>query len=123
MPDKASPAGWLLTGDANLNSKVRMDERKEAFARTSACTAHLMLPHHGAAGNFNTELLTHAEGARHFVTVNDDDYKIGKRPPETVTKQVKKLHAVSEHDASCIAEVGGPDNLNDDYWRTEVSKW
>ena len=121
--NKASRVGWLLTGDANLNSQVRMDEWKEAFTRTSACTGQLMVPHHGASANFNADLLTYAEGARHFVTVNDDDYTNGKRPPKIVVDQIDKLHVVSEQDASCIGEVSGPANLNDDYWRTEVSKW
>jgi hypothetical protein len=125
--NQARPAGWLLTGDANLSSQVRMKEWKQAFMRTSFCTAHLMLPHHGAAGNFNEELITYAEGARHFVTVNDEDARNEKRPHGTVTKtfkaQNRTFDVVSEENASCIAEVSGPANLNDDYWRTKISKW
>lgn len=113
----------MLTGNANLKSKVRMDEWKEAFTLTRNYAAYLMLSHHGAAANFNHELLTYAEGARYFVTVNEDDFQTGKRPPEFITKRVNHLFAVSEDDNSCIAEISGSAHLNDAYWRTLVSRW
>jgi hypothetical protein len=123
----ARPAGWLLTGDAKLSTRARMAEWKETFNSTSCYVGHLMIPHHGAEDNFNAGLLTYAPNARHFVTVNAQDDKIRKRPHGTVRDEFdaaeKTFHVVSEQKTSCIAEVSGPTDSNDDDRHSKVSKW
>lgn len=123
----ARPAGWLLTGDAKLKTRARMEEWKDAFRRTSDFIAHLMIPHHGAEDNFNAGLLTFAKKARYFVTVNAQDDMDRKRPPDAVRDKFKtaekNFHVVSEQEASCIAEVSGPDRLDEEGWWADVSKW
>jgi hypothetical protein len=91
------PVGWLLTGDAPLNSEPRFSPWKESFKTIAQDVGHLMLPHHGAARNFNSELLTFAEDAICFATVNSDDDRQKKRPPCKVRRQVgDRLEVVSE---------------------------
>ncbi|MGY3690557.1 hypothetical protein ACVIGA_000637 [Bradyrhizobium sp. USDA 3240] len=121
------PAGWLLTGDAKLKAKARMEEWKDAFSFASGSTGHLMVPHHGAEDNFNAELLTFAGKARHFVTVNAQDDESKKRPSaavrETSKAAKKELHVVSEREASRMSEISGPDHLNKERWLISVSNW
>lgn len=118
----AKPAGWLLTGDAKLKSKVRLKEWHDCFRQAFSFTGHLMLPHHGAAGNFNKGLNAYAKDARFFVTVDAADARSGKRPHPGVKVDKDTLDIVSE-EGPCLAELSGPTTLNNELWRTKVSQW
>jgi hypothetical protein len=77
-----------------------------------------MIPHHGAARNFNAGLADFGK-ARCFVTVNAND---SKRPHRTVVDTIGDLAVVSEDEASCITEVSGPPALSS-AWQAKVSEW
>jgi hypothetical protein len=91
-------------GDAEVKqlSKARgaigyQGERKERFpllnffvpTQSNSCVEFLepgakpLTTFMGAAGNFNSDLVTYAKGARSFVTVNANDARTGKRPHVT----------------------------------------
>jgi hypothetical protein len=109
--------GWLLTGDAPLGGELQFEPWKESFDMIANEVGQLMLPHHGAAKNFNPELLTFVPSrARLFATANAVDYDNGKRPPHEVRKEVgrKRLRVVSELTRT-LKECSGAPELVEDY--------
>jgi hypothetical protein len=112
---KDHPTGWLLTGDTPLKSKRRIAPWKESFRTVAKDIGQLMLPHHGAAKNFNSELLTFAPKAKCFATTNAEDDRKETRPPSSIRAEVgKRLTVVSEESEALIAYSGDP-NLEKQY--------
>jgi hypothetical protein len=114
--------GWLLTGDTPLQSERRITPWKESFETIREHVGYLMLPHHGAAKNFNSELLRFAENARCFATVNSDDYREKKRPPRRVRCEVgARLLIISEESSTVLKDLSGAPNL--EHWADEILQW
>jgi Metallo-beta-lactamase superfamily len=110
------PVGWLLTGDTPLKGR-QMKMWRESFERVSAEIGQLMLPHHGAKRNFNSDLLTFVpQQARFFATVNHKDFEERKRPPEWVRTEVTdgRLTPVTEL-TEPLLECSGPQELQIDF--------
>jgi len=83
-------------------------------------TGRFMLPHHGAKGNFNSKMLSFVPKAIPFLTVDQKDFLLKKRPPRVIrTKIGKHFDPVTERRE--IKEVsgqpGGEDRLS------KVSVW
>jgi hypothetical protein len=84
-------AGWLLTGDAQLANRTRRSRWLSFFEATRDQIGVMMLPHHGAAGNFHREILQAAPAATFFITADENDRR---RPHKNVEDDIK------EHDSS-----------------------
>ncbi len=52
------PGGWLHTGDAPLHERAVFEEIQTFFTAQWGLISTLMLPHHGSANGFNSDLLT-----------------------------------------------------------------
>lgn len=117
---KAGQPGWLLTGDAPLNRKDAFAQWRRSFSPVAGLAGHLMLPHHGAERNFNSDLISYAPKASLFLTVDRADYIAKKRPPLKVrTALGGQFTAVTE--TSNLTEVSGPKDGADR--AAEAMKW
>jgi hypothetical protein len=114
------PTGWLLTGDTPLNSK-RIGPWKESFQTVARNIGHLMLPHHGAAKNFNSELLAFASNAKCFATINAEDDRNKIRPPSSVRAKAGDFTVVSEESKALTACSGDPE-LEEQYLNS-IRNW
>ena len=103
------PTGWLLTGDAELGNAVRRRDWLSYYEHIKPFLGRLMLPHHGAAHNFDKEMLNLADQTELFVCANTND---PIRPHENVRNALGKhqLRVVGT-EGTGIDEVGGPSAL------------
>ena len=103
---KLDMPGWLLTGDAPLNRRDAFAQWRGSFGSVASLVGHMMLPHHGAERNFNSNLISYAPTATPFLTVDRKDYVTCKRPPKKVRTAVGgRLVAVTEKRS--LSEVSG----------------
>jgi hypothetical protein len=103
------PVGWLLTGDSPLGTNTRFLPFEKSFETIKEQVGYLMLPHHGAAKNFNSKLLEFAESARLFVTVNAADFQNKIRPPQkTVRDKLKKRPLEDVSEEKLLEDFSGP---------------
>jgi hypothetical protein len=104
--------------DRRYAAQDRFGAWEKSFKSISKDVGHLMLPHHGAAANFNSKLLTFVPGeARCFATVNSEDNndnlnseddKRRTRPPLEVRQEVgERLAVVTEKSDVLIGYSGG----------------
>jgi hypothetical protein len=82
-------SGWILTGDAELRNCDRRAEWIKFLTdkRLPSSVGTLMLPHHGSANNFHSEILRALPKAELFVTANARD---PLRPHADVKDEVAK---------------------------------
>lgn len=115
-----SGAGWLLTADAKLRNRDRRDKWLKFYKRVRPhFIGTLMLPHHGAAANFEPSILDAAPQASLFVTADSTDLS---RPHEDVLADLEKKYArchvhvgkVSERREDRLWQVSGPPEVADD---------
>jgi hypothetical protein len=107
------PAGWLLTGDAKLQSGSGRAPWLKFFGSFQKSTGMLMLPHHGSGHNFGDAILDCVPLAELFITANAED---DTRPDEFVRQSAeahggKKIRKVSERRRNAIVEISGPAGL------------
>jgi len=104
--------GWLLTADAKLQNRDQRREWTQFFgARASKAVGALMLPHHGADGNFHESILEFAPDAKLFFTADHADKK---RPQPNVKATLKACNPprpafkVSERPRDILEATSGP---------------
>jgi hypothetical protein len=107
--DKVCTGGWLLTGDAKLRNEDRFAAWNTRYDSVLGRVDCLMIPHHGAAENWNSRLLKVAmPGTTLFVTADEGDS--GKRPHEDVKAAATgwSIAIVHEEEVSTISTVSWP---------------
>lgn len=104
------PAGWLLTGDSELGNAIRRRDWLNFFQPFNNRIGRLMLPHHGAARNFNSEILSVANNPRLFACANAND---PVRPHENVLDAIDRtrFRVVETSTRTGIDEASGPSAL------------
>jgi hypothetical protein len=104
------PTGWLLTGDAKLQSHSGQLPWIKFFGSFQKATGMLMLPHNGSRHNFGEAILECVPEADLFVTANAEDHT---RPDAIVRKAAKshgrtRIRKVTEARRNGITEISGP---------------
>ncbi len=104
---KGSAFGWLLTGDAKLGNKARRHSWLRFYQPLRNNICKMMLPHHGAVANFNSEMLSLVnDNVELFVTANAED---DLRPHEDVLSELdeRTCHIVSEQTDDKLRDISG----------------
>lgn len=106
-----SRSGWLLTGDAKLGNPSRRKAWLNYYKPVREQVGDLMLPHHGAAVNFHSDILDAVcEDANLFITAGAYD---PKRPHEDVVQALagRTISSVTEIDHAALRRISGPEVL------------
>jgi hypothetical protein len=84
-----------------------------------------MLPHHGAAANFDEKLIRFAPDSGYFATADAIRRKQKEkiRPPLMVRELLgKRLKVITQKRSTTLVECSGPPSLLDNYL-PRISKW
>jgi hypothetical protein len=108
------PSGWLLTGDSKLGNKQRRNEWLRFYAKLNSFIGQLMIPHHGASGNFHSDILKVGSKLSVFVCADNND---PKHPHEDVLEELdgRQLPVVTEAEESRLVEISGPSALQNSW--------
>lgn len=97
---------WLATGDAKLSNFAKCDAFLEHFKDHLDKVSTLTLPHHGAAGDFNQNLLTTTKPS--FCPVAVGAVKDWQHPAASVTRSVASegamLLVVNDNETTLVRE-------------------
>lgn len=113
-PNGNHGSGWLLTGDAKLRNRERRAEWMRHYrAIPRHLIGNLMIPHHGAAGNFHIQILSISPTSNLFATVDEADRL---RPNEDIISEMQEcgdtrvVIRVTEDPISELMSVSGSDD-------------
>lgn len=102
--------GWLLTGDASLGVKARLDAFLQHFDGVKASVAVLTLPHHGSGHSFSEGLLG-LWSSRTLYTTNANPPVKWQHPAARVVNAVSsigaRMHVVTDAAPSTIVFTAG----------------
>ena len=105
-----SAKGWLLTGDACLGVRNRLDKFLQHFDEIRRTVAVLTLPHHGSVHNFGIDLLGRWS-ARALYTTNANPPANWRHPDSLVVNAVSsigaRMHTVTDAELSTIEFTAG----------------